>query len=215
MSPEREKMVETNIANSESTENYANGTSYLQPVNDEEMCRESRQLAYDFVYEVVGEKNPVSYIRKRSSSRCIKKLNRMTKVMLERHDIPFKSACTKMKLSKDAPVRRMLQSIAAEMFRNGCNWGRITALFALCRKLAINSKELGYYDIIYKIAGCLADILTGQLHSWIAAKGGWDEYVSYFRDTEDVQEDAKKFLMYTTLALTASFAVALAVWERW
>ena len=178
MSPEDEFINGMDRNNPQIMESYG----YLKSKSkDNDIRPESRFLAFEYIYSVLGEKNPLCDVRKKSySNRCVKKLLRMTEIMLERHDIPFKSACTKLKLSSDTPVSRMLQSIAAEMFSNGCNWGRITALFALCRKLVLECKQLGYNDVIHRIAGCLADILTGQLNIWISAKGGWVSVIYHY-----------------------------------
>lgn len=175
MSPEQEFSNGMDLTNTEFRDSYGNGITYHKSINHSVDIRpESRFVAFEFIYTVLGEKNPRADVRRKSfSSRSVKKLIRTTEIMLGRHDIPFRSACTKLRLSSDAPVSRMLQSIAAELFSNGCNWGRVTSLFSLCRKLVLECKDLGYNDVIHEIARCLADILTGQLSDWISANGGW------------------------------------------
>uniref|UniRef100_A0A4W5NU21 BCL2 apoptosis regulator n=1 Tax=Hucho hucho TaxID=62062 RepID=A0A4W5NU21_9TELE len=71
-------------------------------------------------------------------------------------------------------AERRFKEVIDELFRDGVNWGRITAFFEFGGTICVECVNKEMTSQVDHIAGWMTEYLNGPLHSWIQENGGWE-----------------------------------------
>lgn len=136
-----------------------------------ELYTRSKHLAKYVVNKALGRRQKCDKIGEKLYELCIEMKNDRASF--------FDNICVRLNLNRDN-IEELAKSVMIDVFVDGCNFGRIVALFTFCLKLCqFCDKTEGLQDQIDMIIEITTSVICKQ-RNWFEREGSWVSLISYF-----------------------------------
>ncbi|XP_063281708.1 bcl-2-like protein 1 [Pelobates fuscus] len=127
----------------------------------------------------VAEAHPAGHSQSAVGEGVLQALLEATVEFELRYQRAFKDLTAQLHITPETAYQSFEQ-VVGELFRDNINWGRIVAFFSFGGSLCVECADKEMDELLPRVVQWMTTYLDNQLHTWIRANGGWDDFVRLY-----------------------------------